>query len=80
MKTEYRTAENDNDKSESYFQKPTQIVKRKDLEARMAESSEGNALVERLKQQSEDNREKNDLLVQQKTFMNDKVRIRFGWS
>jgi hypothetical protein len=32
-------------------------------------------LIQKLKQQSEDNREKNDLIVQQKTFMNDKVSV-----
>lgn len=41
----------------------------------MVESDEGNALIQKLKQQSEDNREKNDLLVQQRTFMNDAVRL-----
>lgn len=39
------------------------------------EASEGNALIEKLKRQTEENREKNELLVQQKTFMNDKVSI-----
>jgi hypothetical protein len=68
-----RTKENDNDKSDNYFQTPTAAVKRKDLEARAVESNEGNALIERLKQQSEDNREKNDLIIQQKTLMNDQV-------
>jgi hypothetical protein len=48
-------------------------VKRKDDEARTAEVTEGNALIDRLKKQTDDNREKNELLVQQKTFMNDKV-------
>lgn len=37
------------------------------------DSPEGNALIERLKKQSEDNREINELIIQQKTFMNDKV-------
>lgn len=41
----------------------------------MAESSEGNALIQRLKQQSEDNREKNELLVQQRTMLNDAVSM-----
>lgn len=73
LQTEMRTAENDNDKSDKYFRDPSPAVKRKDDEARMAESTEGNALISRLRQQSEDNREKNELLVQQKTFMNDVV-------
>lgn len=74
LQTEQRTPENDNDKADKYFQQPTALVKRKDDEARMIESNEGNALIQRLKQQTEDNREKNELLVQQKTFMNDVVR------
>lgn len=76
LKTEMRTEDNDNDKSSKYFKEPTAMVKRKDDEARMAESVEGNALIARLKQQSEDNREKNELLIQQKTFLNDAVRER----
>ncbi|KAL3903494.1 MAG: hypothetical protein SGARI_005357 [Bacillariaceae sp.] len=70
-KTEMRTAENENDVSEKYFRQPTELVKRKDGEARMAEATEGNALIERLKQQSVDNKEKNDLLVKQRTMIND---------
>ena len=73
-KTELRTLDNDNDKSEKYFRQPTEVVKRKDNEARMAESTEGNALIERLKKQSEENSEKNELLVYQRTQMNDSVR------
>ena len=37
----------------------------------MAKESEGNALIQKLRQQSEANKEKNDLLVRQKTLMND---------
>eukprot|EP00531_Pseudo-nitzschia_arenysensis_P004935 CAMPEP_0116128546 /NCGR_PEP_ID=MMETSP0329-20121206/7416_1 /TAXON_ID=697910 /ORGANISM="Pseudo-nitzschia arenysensis, Strain B593" /LENGTH=261 /DNA_ID=CAMNT_0003622689 /DNA_START=98 /DNA_END=883 /DNA_ORIENTATION=- len=70
-KTERRTVENENDKSEQYFRQPTELVKRKDSEARTAESSEGNILIERLKKQSEENSEKNELLVYQRTQMND---------
>lgn len=70
-----RTEENDNDKADKYFTQPTSLVKQKDNEARTAESIEGNALIQRLKQQTEDNREKNELLVQQKTFLNDAVSI-----
>jgi len=73
LKTEIRTKENDNDKASKYFKEPTVLVKRKDDEARRAEATEGNALIERLRQQTEDNREKNELLVQQKTFLNDVV-------
>lgn len=73
LKTQARTPENDNDIALKYFKEPTDIVKQKDLAARTAEETEGNVLIQKLKQQSADNREKNDLIVQQKTFMNDKV-------
>ena len=78
LRTERRTKDNDNDKADKYFKEPTALVKRKDDEARMAEASEGNALILRLKQQTEDNREKNELLVQQRTFLNDVVSSRFS--
>jgi hypothetical protein len=71
LKTELRTAENENDVSEKYFQQPTALVKRKDDAARKAEVTEGNSLIDRLKKQSEDNREKNELLVKQRTMIND---------
>jgi len=66
-KTVTRTEQNENDKSEKYFQQPTELVVR----SRTAESSEGNLLIERLKQQSEENSEKNQLLVSQRTMLND---------
>lgn len=78
LRTERRTKENDNDKANKYFKEPTALVKRKDDEARMAETTEGNALIQRLKQQTEDNREKNELLVQQRTFLNDVVSATFA--
>lgn len=71
LETERRTVENENDKSEKYFRQPTDLVKRKDEAARQAESSEGNVLIERLKKQSEENREQNEMLVYQRTQMND---------
>ena len=71
--TQRRTLENDNDKADKYFRVPSEEVRRKDAEARMAEASEGNALIEKLKQQTEENRERNALLVEQKTFENDQV-------
>ncbi|VEU40522.1 unnamed protein product [Pseudo-nitzschia multistriata] len=71
QKTEVRTASNDNDKAEKYFRQPTELVRRKDTEARTAEATEGNVLIERLKKQSEENSEKNELLVYQRTLLND---------
>jgi hypothetical protein len=75
VKTERRTADNDNDKSDKYFQEPTELVKRKDLQAREAEETEGNALIAKLRLQSEANREKNDLAVQLRTQLNDQVSV-----
>ena len=74
-KTELRTSENENDVSEKYFQQPTELVKRKDYASRTQTPAdeEGNALIERLKKQTEDNREKNELIVKQRTMINDAV-------
>lgn len=70
METVVRTDENDNDKARNYFQDPTALLKEKN--ALMRESNdEGNALIQKLRKQSVDNREKNDLYVQRKTFEND---------
>jgi hypothetical protein len=71
LKTEARTAENDNDKASKYFVDPgDQLMQRQQAEI-LAKESEGNALIQKLRQQSDDNREKNDLLVRQKTLLND---------
>lgn len=70
-KTEMRTQSNDNDKADKYFQQPSELVKRKDSEAREGEDIEGNELIERLRKKSEDNSEKNELLVYQRTLLND---------
>ena len=72
-KTERRTVDNENDKSEKYFKQPTELVTRKDNEARASDSTEGNELIARLKKQSEANFEKNEALVFQRTQLNDSV-------
>ena len=76
-KTVYRTAENDNDKAATYMGKPSELVSQKDREARRSSSEEdaGNALIEKLKQRSEDNSEKNARVVEQRTQLNDAVRV-----
>lgn len=51
------------------------MVKRKEEKARMDEENDANVLIQRLRQQSDDNREKNDLQVQQRTLMNDVVSM-----
>jgi hypothetical protein len=78
VETVKRTDANDNDKAKKYFQDPSEMIKRKD--AAMRESiDENNSLIDRLKQQSIDNAEKNDLEVQRRTFQNDQVgRSSFG--
>jgi len=73
LETTVRTAQNDNDKALKYFKDPSEEVKRK--QERMIttgyEESEGNALIDKLRKQSEDNKEKNDMIVRQKTLLND---------
>jgi hypothetical protein len=70
LKTAVRTEENDNDLAKKYFRDPGELIKQKEMAMR-SESDSGNALIERLRKQSEDNREKNELMVQRKTFEND---------
>ena len=74
LETVTRTTDNDNDKSNTYFKAAAESKLRKDSEALAAEN-EASTLIQKLRQQSSDNREKNDLLVQQKTFMNDQVSL-----
>ena len=49
------------------------MIKRKDLQAQMDSENEGNELIQKLRLQTEANREKNDLAVQQRTLLNDAV-------
>lgn len=83
-KSEKRTAENDNDKATKYFNDPELKFQEKYKAAQLqaiedeqnglpkAGSAEfdGNALIARLKQQTEDNRAKNESIVRQKTLQN----------
>lgn len=70
-----RTELNDNDKAKKYFRDPAEILREKNAVLRGSESEEGNALVEKLKAQTETNRERNKMEVEIKTFENDQVRI-----
>eukprot|EP00543_Licmophora_paradoxa_P015791 CAMPEP_0202476404 /NCGR_PEP_ID=MMETSP1360-20130828/93407_1 /ASSEMBLY_ACC=CAM_ASM_000848 /TAXON_ID=515479 /ORGANISM="Licmophora paradoxa, Strain CCMP2313" /LENGTH=241 /DNA_ID=CAMNT_0049103609 /DNA_START=20 /DNA_END=745 /DNA_ORIENTATION=- len=71
QKTVTRTAENDNDKAKKYFKDPEMMVRqKKDAEA-MANEAAGNELIQKLREQSVENKEKNDLTVMQKTMLND---------
>ncbi len=77
METEVRTELNDNDRAKRYFKDPALMVKqRKDAEA-LEKETEGNALIAKLRQQTEDNKEKNDSIVRRKTLENDQVSF-FG--
>jgi len=72
LETQVRTEENDNDKAKRYFRDPSAIIQQQqEQKARMQAGDEGNALIEKLRKQSVENQEKNDLYVQQKTFEND---------
>ena len=68
-----RTAENDNDKASKYFRDPSADVKAKyDSMTREVQSeADGNVLIQKLLQQTEENRERNDRIVRQKTLLND---------
>ena len=68
LETERRTEENDNDKAKKYFRDPSELIKAKAAAMRRNDEDEGNALIQQLRLQSEQNREKNDLAVQRKTF------------
>lgn len=81
-KTEMRTVDNDNDKATKYFKDPQDSLREKysatqlqtidDGETRkVILASDGNELIERLKQQSEDNKVKNDKIIRAKTLQND---------
>lgn len=74
METQTRTADNDNDKSLKYFKDPSDAIKRKEAEMRATQEDEGNLLIEKLRRQTAENKDKNDLIVKQKTLLNDQVR------
>mmetsp|Transcript_18819 Transcript_18819/g.30834 ORF Transcript_18819/g.30834 Transcript_18819/m.30834 type:complete len:313 (-) Transcript_18819:108-1046(-) len=73
LETTIRTAENDNDKASKYFKDPSEKMRARQAQAlaTQEEDNEGNALIQKLRKQSADNKEKNDLIVRQKTLLND---------
>lgn len=73
LETETRTEENDNDKAKKYFRDPGDLLKQKMESENLARDQDANELIRKLRQQSEDNREKNELVVQQRTFENDQA-------
>ena len=74
LQTEFRTEQNDNDKANKYFSYTSKALRERNEVLQGSAEGESNALIERLKQQTEDNREKNKLDVERKTFENDQVR------
>jgi len=58
LETAVRTQENDNDKALKYFKDPSAEVKKRQERAliQAADDSEGNALIQKLRQQSLDNK------------------------
>ena len=80
LKTELRTQENDNDIAKKYFGDPSISIQQQRtalLQRQRAadDETDGNALIQKLRQQSNENREKNELYVARKTFEADQVRI-----
>ena len=76
MKKELRTEANDNDLAKKYFRDPSELIRQKEAAMRDVSDADANALIQKLRKQSEDNREKNELYVQRKTFEADQVIIR----
>jgi len=73
-KTEKRTKENDNDQADKYFNDPLPAFQEKyqaSADNPNANNEEdGNSLIKKLRLQSEENKEKNEKLVKQKTLVN----------
>jgi hypothetical protein len=75
LETTVRTAQNDNDKSLEYFKDPSEEVKKRQAQSIRGglEEDEGNELIQKLRRQSEENRERNENEVRVKTLMNDQA-------
>lgn len=77
LQTAVRTPENDNDKATKYFNDPAANLKEKYNAPQLQTLNnvktdvDGNALIEKLRQQSEENKDRNDKIVRQKTLQND---------
>jgi hypothetical protein len=65
-----RTERNDNDIAKRYYKQ----IDKSQSNRFDDNDDQGNALIQKLRQQSVDNAERNNLLVQRKTFENDQVR------
>uniref|UniRef100_A0A7S2A8J2 Photosystem II reaction center Psb28 protein n=1 Tax=Trieres chinensis TaxID=1514140 RepID=A0A7S2A8J2_TRICV len=73
LETVTRTADNDNDKATKYFRDPAPTLKERYATAAASEEAEteGSELIRKLRQQTEENREKNAQIVRTKTLLND---------
>lgn len=69
-----RTPENDNDKASKYFREPT-VKSRAVLSEEDVADTDTNALIQKLRQQTDENREKNEQAVKTQTAINDQVSI-----
>ncbi|GKY94255.1 hypothetical protein MPSEU_000391300 [Mayamaea pseudoterrestris] len=76
LETVVRTDENDNDKARKYFADPVTLIKKELTGPDDSElSAEGSALIEKLRRQTKDNFEKNELEIQRRTFENGQSAI-----
>jgi len=66
-----RTEDNYNDKAQKYFADPSQKIKDKEEIMRASGMEEPNEFIAMLKQRTEDNKERNDQIVKQRTMEND---------
>jgi hypothetical protein len=74
LETVVRTDDNDNDKARKYFADPKTLIRKELTGPEESEiSGEGSALIEKLRQQTKDNFEKNELEIQRRTFENGQV-------
>lgn len=71
IKAEVRTAKNDNDKATQYFSNIVKTNSDNLVENTYESNNENSELIKKLRQQTEDNKEKNARIVKQKTMMND---------
>jgi hypothetical protein len=81
LRTERRTEQNDNDKAVQYFGKKSIPIPTEPALAKMGrvlpddddDDYSNNPLIQKLRQQSIDNKERNDLEVERKIFENNQV-------
>lgn len=67
-----RTADNDNDKASKYFREPV-VKSRITMSDEDVAATDSNELIQKLRQQTLDNKERNELYVKTQTAINDQV-------